>query len=108
MPTKRMTMGAVGEAIAARFLERRGLVVDRNVRVGRDEIDLLVRDDAELIAIEVKTRMGRASRPWEAFDDAKRTRVGTAGRSLSARRVDLVAVQLHEEGATVRWLPLVG
>ncbi|MEN8234198.1 MAG: YraN family protein [Actinomycetota bacterium] len=106
MSSRRSTVGSAGEEIAARFLERRGvIVVDRNVRVGRDEIDLLVRDGQVLVAVEVKTGAGRDSRPWENFDDLKRARVRRAAGALGIHRVDLVAVQVHRGGATVRWLP---
>lgn len=109
MASRRATVGSVGEKIAERFLERRGLtIVDRNVRVGRDEIDLLARDGHALIAVEVKTGVGRHSRPWENFDDAKSARTRRAARSLAVRRIDLIALQVREEGAVVRWLPGVG
>ena len=46
----------VGESVAAQFLHRRGaIIVDRNVRVGRDEIDLVIRIDGDRAAVEVKT-----------------------------------------------------
>ena len=92
--------------VAARFFERRGaVVVDRNVRVGRDEIDLIVRIDGQLVAIEVKTGLGQGTRPWENFDDDKADRIRRAANSLSIRRVDLIAVEMGVDGAVVRWLP---
>ncbi len=104
-----MSVGAAGEAVAARFLERRGAVVlDRNVRVGRDEIDLIARIDDRTVAVEVKTGLGPGTRPWENFDDDKNERVRRAARTLSIRRIDLIAVELTSDGVTVRWLPGVG
>lgn len=101
-----MSVGAAGEVVAARFLERRGVdVVDHNVRVGRDEIDLIVRIDDQLVAIEVKTGLGPGTRSWENFDDDKADRIRRAARALSIRRVDLIAVELGVDGAVVRWLP---
>ena len=101
-----MSVGAAGEVVAARFLERRGVdVVDRNVRVGRDEIDLVVRIDGQLVAIEVKTGLRPGTRPWENFDDDKADRIRRAADSLSIRRVDLIAVEMGVNGAVVRWLP---
>ncbi|MEN8113392.1 MAG: YraN family protein [Actinomycetota bacterium] len=109
MASHRSTVGDTGEEIAARFLARRGVaIIERNVRVGRDEIDLLSRDRGELVAVEVKTGVGRDSRPWENFDDLKSARIRRAARALSIHRVDLIAVQIHDDGATVRWLPAVG
>ncbi len=52
-------LGAVGEEIACRELQARGWgLVGRNIRVGRDEIDLLFVADGELRVVEVKSRKG--------------------------------------------------
>lgn len=109
MSTRRMSVGSAGEVVAARFLAERGaIIVDRNVRVGRDEIDLVIRIDGRLAAVEVKTGLGSQSRPWENFDDHKAERIRRASDELSIRRIDLVAVELSSEGVTVRWLPRIG
>jgi putative endonuclease len=53
----RQTLGRAAEEAAARFLERHGLrVVERNVRVGRGEIDLVCREGAVWVFVEVKCR----------------------------------------------------
>ena len=104
-----MSVGTAGEVVAARFLEWRGVViVDRNVRVGRDEIDLVARIDDRTVAVEVKTGLGSGTRPWENFDQEKNARIRRAADTLSIRRIDLIAVELRIEGAAVRWLPGVG
>ena len=101
-----MNTGSAGEAIAAQFLGRRGaVIVRRNTRVGRDEIDLIVRIDDEPIVVEVKTGIGPDSRPWENFDDVKRGRTRRAARKLGIHRIDLVTVEMSSEMAVVRWLP---
>lgn len=105
-----MSVGRTGEHIAAAFLARRGaVVVDRNVRVGRDEIDLLVLLEGERVAVEVKTARDVDAHPEDNFDDAKERRVRRAARNLTPPvwRIDLVTVVLTETGATVRWLPEV-
>ncbi len=49
--------GAHAEGLAAKFLEARGLViVDRNFRTRRGEIDLIARDGAVLVFVEVRLR----------------------------------------------------
>jgi Holliday junction resolvase-like predicted endonuclease len=109
MSTRRTTVGATGELVAAHFLERRGAaIVDRNVRVGRDEVDLVIRLSTEDIAVEVKTGIGADSRPWENFDEAKCARTRRAACILGIRRIDLIAVELTPDGAAIRWLPDVG
>jgi Holliday junction resolvase-like predicted endonuclease len=80
-------------------------VVGRNVRAGRGEIDLLVRMDSRLVAVEVKTRVG--SDPRTAYTALKADRVWAAVGRLTPRpqRVDLVAVTLTPQGADIRWVP---
>lgn len=101
-------LGRVGEAAAARFLERRGLVIlARNLRSRLGEIDLLARDGSTLVFVEVKARRGVPSDPPQAaVDGRKRARLSRlalgylAGRRLGERscRFDVVGVSLDERG----------
>ena len=79
-------------------------MLGRNVRVGRSEIDLIVRDGRRLVAVEVKTRT--SGDPSQRFDDDKVETVRRAMRRLDPplTRLDLVTVELGEGLATVRWL----
>lgn len=82
----------------------------RNVRVGRGEIDLVVRFGPELAVVEVKTSSMSNSAlddPVEAFTPQKALQVGRLARTLGIGRVDLVAVAVGEEGVDVRWIPRV-
>ena len=109
MATRRMSIGRAGESVAAGFLERRGAtILDRNVRVGRDEIDLLVDIGGEHVAVEVKTALGDSNFPEDNFDTEKERNVRRAAAALGVVRIDLVTVELTTAGATVRWLPGVG
>ncbi len=67
-PARRVLIGREAEALAARSLVRSGWVIlARNLRLGRLEIDLLARDPhGELVAVEVRRRtsVGAAS-PYE-------------------------------------------
>lgn len=70
-------LGRAGEALAARFLERRGYrIIGRNVRADRVEIDLIARRGSLLVFVEVKcrrsTRQGSAA---AAVDAAKQRRL---------------------------------
>jgi putative endonuclease len=106
-------VGRRGESIAAMFMERHGArVVDRNVRVGHDEIDLLVELDGRRVAVEVKTAVanGAIARPEEAFDDVKVRRIRRAASGLDppAARIDLITVIMAVDGVDVRWSPGAG
>jgi len=54
---RRKRTGDEGEALARQFLEKKGfLVAERNWRCGRGEIDIIARDGATLVFVEVKTQ----------------------------------------------------
>ncbi len=56
---EKMNTGIQGEDLASKFLKRLGYEVrDRNIRLGKDEIDILAFDpeDKVLVFVEVKTR----------------------------------------------------
>ena len=77
----------------------------RNLRVGADEIDLLVSWGDLLVAVEVKTLLG--GDPAEEFTPAKVERFRRAGRGLRPMpgRFDLVTVCVRRDGVGLRWLP---
>ncbi len=86
----RATAGRAAEALAARFLEGHGLrVVERNYRCRRGEIDLIARDGATLVFVEVRLRTGeRFGGAAASVDARKRARVLAAARHYLARRPD--------------------
>ena len=77
METKALThnqaLGAYGEALAAGFLTRQGMVLlDSNWRCPQGEIDLVLRDGRTLVVCEVKTRSSNDfGTPHEAIDRRK-------------------------------------
>ena len=101
----RGAIGAAAEAAAADDLRRRGWVVlGRNLRVGRDEIDILAREPgspAVLVVLEVRarTRPGFGS-PLESVDRRKVARLYRAAWAL--RRGGHPAVDAAEL-AHLRW-----
>ena len=106
----RRAKGALGERLAEWFLARRGYrVVERNARVGRFEVDLVVERGALVVFVEVKTR-GATS--WGgargALGSAQRGRLAAAASGLAQRfgpdrsiRFDVVTVQESEEQLVV-------
>lgn len=53
----RQRIGAAAEELAARHLLARGLrIIERNYRIRGGEIDLIARDDRELVFVEVRLR----------------------------------------------------
>lgn len=68
-----MTLGSWGEDIAEKYLKKKGyLIVGRNFRCRLGEIDIIARDGAELVFIEVKTRQNQSyGLPCEAINAVK-------------------------------------
>ena len=113
MPTPRSKLGTAGEAIARRYLEQRGLRwIESNWRCAAGEIDLAMRDGAEIVFIEVKTRRGEASgRAEESISGSKgRKLLQSSGWYLQMHpelgdpiwRIDLVAITLDRTGKVER------
>ncbi|MDH3211019.1 MAG: YraN family protein [Myxococcales bacterium] len=73
MSRDRRALGAAGEVRAAAYLAQRGYrIVDRNVRAGGVEIDIVARRGRLVVFAEVKTRRSRALGAPEAAVDAHR------------------------------------
>jgi putative endonuclease len=57
MTYSRQNTGKIGEEVTVRFLEQRGYrILSRNFRCYLGEIDIIARQNGELVFIEVKTR----------------------------------------------------
>lgn len=97
-------LGREGEEAAAAHLRREGFdILDRNWRCAVGEIDIVARDDEEIVVVEVKTRTTELfGHPLEAVDARKRARLWKLAAAWcrahpdSARarrvRVDAIAV----------------
>ncbi len=97
--------GGAAEDAAARFLERHGLeIVARNYRTRLGEIDLVARDGATLVFVEVRMRSSaRFGGAAASIDHRKRARIEAAARRFLARlgreppcRFDVVTVEAGE------------
>lgn len=74
----RITLGKLGESLAASYLEAQGYrILARNWRHGaRGEIDIVARDGTCVVAVEVKTRSGTGfGHPLEAVTASKAARL---------------------------------
>ena len=112
----RRELGASGEVMAVQYLERLGFrVVERNVRCGFGEIDLVALDRGTVVFVEVKSNRGpRYGAPEEMVTPGKQRRLtrlaywylqrrGWLGRPA---RFDVVAVDwLHDRSPAVRHIP---
>ena len=114
-------LGAIGERIAARYLERQGMaVLARNWRASgpaRGELDLVARDGGVLVICEVKTRRhGSAGAPLEAVTPRKvlqLRRLATAylaatGTTARGIRIDAVGVTWPATGGRAQITHVAG
>lgn len=104
-------LGEAGEALAAEFLQGRGLrIIERNYRCRFGEIDLIARDESTVVFVEVRQRAGNAFGGAAAsITGAKRERLLKTARHYLAGispeppcRFD--AVLLTGEPPRVEWI----
>lgn len=107
--TARRDLGDFGERVAAHRLESQGMtIIERNVRIGRIEIDLVAQDGDDIVFVEVRTRRGQAGLAAESLNRNKLRRMWESamgyceqrGIDLESVRIDLVAVEIDGSGAT--------
>jgi putative endonuclease len=104
-------VGARAERAVAAHLAASGLeILAMNLRVGRLELDLVVRDGPVIAVVEVRARgQGSWVRPLDSVDARKRARVRRAGERLwreqfardprvERMRFDVAAVELSPDG----------
>jgi putative endonuclease len=84
----RAAAGRAAEDLAARFLDGRGLrVVARNFRTKRGEIDLVARDGATLVFVEVRLRRSAShGGAAESITPAKQARMIAAAQVYLLRQ----------------------
>jgi len=102
MTQNRIALGKRGEDLACRELRRRQyVIVERRFRTRLGEIDIVARDGAEMVFIEVKTRTtSDFGHPFEAITPVKLARMRrlavawceATDAPVSRIRIDAVAV----------------
>lgn len=86
---ERQARGREAEGAVARYLQAHGFqIIERNLRLGRLEIDLVARRQQLAVVVEVRTRgNGAWTRPLGSLGRAKRARVRRAGERLWRKRL---------------------
>jgi len=105
---RRKPLGVRGENFAAWFLRAQGYrILDRNVQLGKYEIDIIAQDGDTIAFVEVKTReTADPVKPEENVDREKQRRIIAGARKYITEqddpemyyRFDIVAVVMPEKG----------
>jgi putative endonuclease len=105
-------VGRLGERLAEQHLLDQGAqLLERNYRVNYGEVDLLFRDEDELVAVEVKTRdVEDLEQPEEAVRWDQLRRIARAMATYAADedlleipwRIDVVVVVIQSDGSVLR------
>ena len=107
-----LSIGRHAESLAAAFLELRGYrILERNVRDGPRELDLVAEEAGWVVVVEVRFRQGTArGLPEETVGFHKRTNLLRAGRArwlerwrgLGRLRFDLISLHFTLDGLCLR------
>jgi len=117
MPDARRLFGDLGEATAARELERQGIrIVARNARTRYGELDLVGRDARGYVFVEVKTRRRDSFvSAAEAVDGRKLARLQALALAWASEhriqgrvRLMVAAVTVDRAGASVELIEVAG
>lgn len=108
-PLSRRDTGARAEALVAAHLAASGFqILAVNLRVGRLELDVVARDGAVVVVVEVRVRgPGAWVRALDSVDAQKRARVRRAGERLWRERFlrDASVERMRFDVAAVELLP---
>lgn len=88
MQTEKQIRGAIGEQAAVDYLRQNGfMIVERNYRIGRSEVDIIALRYDELHFVEVKTRKYNSlTAPEEAITGQKMRAMRRAASAYMAQR----------------------
>lgn len=91
MKNKHFKLGLLGENKAVDFLiEKEYIIIERNWKFKKFEIDIIAIDDKELVIIEVKTRSSSLINPKEIITNNQQKRIISAADSfIKEKKIDL-------------------
>lgn len=106
-------LGKMGEELALEYLRKKGYVIlARNWRAGRNEIDIVARDKDTLVIVEVKSRRSNIfAEPEYAVNMDKQRALIRAANSYIFRnniqdetRFDIIAIILQDDQPRINHL----
>lgn len=80
------------------------MIEARNLRAATGEVDIVARDGAARVVVEVRTISGPGD-PIDAVDTKKRHRVRRLGAQMRADRTDFLGIAIRDGWVDVHWVP---
>ncbi len=109
MSEKRIALGKIGEQLAAKYLRQKGFqILEQNIRLYKAELDIVAREQATLVFVEVKTRKNdHFGSPAEAVTYRKQQQISKAALAYIAKnnldtmrvRFDVIGILLPKNGS---------
>ena len=110
----RRTRGQLGENLAVEYLQKKGyLILERNFRFERGEIDIIAEINGVLVFVEVKSRSSKIfGEPEEAVTPSKQRQIRNVAEGYLFKnniddrecRFDVIAVEYKGTTTTIRHL----
>ncbi len=108
----RKSLGAFGESTAIKFLKDKGFqIITTNYRCRYGEIDIVAKDDYQLVFVEVRTKKGRSfGTPEESVASKKQARMVIVAQTYiqekhleaSDWRIDVIAIEVDSKDRVKR------
>ncbi len=108
----RKSLGAFGESAAIKFLKDKGCeIITTNYRCRYGEIDIIAKDDYQLVFVEVRTKKGRSfGTPEESVASKKQAKMVTAAQTYIQEkglesidwRIDVIAIEVDSKDRVKR------
>ncbi len=107
-------LGKKGEEIAMEFLRNKGFeILQHNWTYGKDEIDIIARDNEFLVMVEVKTRSSVHFGEPETFVSLKKQKFIIRAANeyilktnfMGETRFDIIGIVITPEGHDIRHIP---
>ncbi|MDX1446259.1 YraN family protein [Lishizhenia sp.] len=99
-------LGKIGEDLAVEYLLNKGYkLIDRNYRFGRNEVDIIVADENQIIFVEVKTRNNNnIGEPYQAVTRKKQRQIIKVAHNFIVEneveleaRLDVISIVLNQK-----------
>lgn len=108
---ERKKLGTLGEKIAGEFIRKKGYkILENNVKYPQGEIDIVAREQKEIVFIEVRAKQDESyGSPEESITRVKKERIISLALNYLQKhnisdswRIEVVAIEIDKNGTVKR------